>query len=208
MPISWTRVGLPLALGSALICMGLLLGASLRSEGHTTMPQVGSGVPLPVLGTAPDWVGKQGDWMNTGGKSLRLYGTNGRPSGDHIYVVAFWTFACINCKRTVPYWSAWAKKYAGTDVRVVSVHTPELDFERNRESLRRELQQKGITFPVLTDDNHQNWNAFGVTAWPTTILVDRHGQIRGRWEGELNWQNSGEFRRVEQAIEALRKEKS
>ncbi len=143
----------------------------------------------------------QGNWLNSRPTTIAA-------NKDKVIVLTFWTFACINCKRTIPFWNTWAKRYTGTDVTVISVHTPELQFERNPDKVRAFLKEKGIVFPVLTDNDNNSWNAFKVQSWPTTILIDKKGNIRGRWEGELDWNNSGEYKRVEQAIESLRKEKS
>ena len=38
------------------------------------------------------------------------------------------------------------------------------------------------------------------------FFVDKQGRIRARWEGELNYNNSGEYKQVEQAIEELRRQ--
>jgi peroxiredoxin len=42
--------------------------------------------------------------------------------------------------------------------------------------------------------------------WPSTGLIDKKGKIRAAWEGELDWESAGTYRKVEKAIEALRKE--
>lgn len=128
---------------------------------------------------------------------------------NKVVVLAFWTHQCSNCQATLPYWNDWAGRLVkpGSGVIVLSVHTPELAAERSPEAVRQFVVAHGLRFPVALDNNHKTWKAFNVHAWPTTILIDKQGRIRGRWVGELNWQNSGEFRRVERAIEALRKEK-
>ena len=54
--------------------------------------------------SAPDFRGIQ-HWLNSGPLSMaQLRGK--------VVLVDFWTFGCINCQRTLPYWNEWAKKYA------------------------------------------------------------------------------------------------
>ncbi len=156
----------------------------------------------PSFPTAPPLAsGGQQQWVN--GVPTTLAAQKGK-----VVVLAFWTHQCGNCKATLPYWNGWADKYGKNgDVAVLSVHTPELPAERSPEAVRAFVRERGIRFPVVTDNDSKIWNAYHVQAWPTTILIDKQGRVRGRWEGELNWQNSGEFRRVEQGIEMLRKEK-
>lgn len=141
-----------------------------------------------------------GVWVN--GKPTTLAAHRGK-----VVVLAFWTHQCINCKRTLPFWNRWAEKYAGKDVVVLSVHTPEFDSEKVPENVRRFSHEAGLRFPVVTDNDSKTWNAYRVRYWPTTFLIDRQGRIRYNWEGELDYRGSDEFRRVEQTIEALRKEK-
>jgi cytochrome c biogenesis protein CcdA/thiol-disulfide isomerase/thioredoxin len=81
---------------------------------------------LPVLGTAPDFVGTQ-RWFNTpGGRRLELAGLRGR-----VALIDFWTYTCINCLRTLPHLRAWDERYRGRGLTIVGVHTPEFAFERD-----------------------------------------------------------------------------
>ena len=179
-----------------------LIGAVIAAAvtvGMTMIPaQAGQdGLAGAPYKTAPAL--SNGVWAN--GKPTTIAAQKGK-----VVILAFWTHQCINCKRTIPFWNDWAKKYAGTNVTVLSVHTPEIPEERKIENVRRFVQNKGITFPVVTDNDFASWNAYKIDAWPTTVLIDKQGRIRGRWEGELDYDNSGQYRTVEQAIEALRKE--
>ena len=136
---------------------------------------------------------------------------NGRPPDGaaqkgKVTVVLFWTRDCINCKRNLGFWNDWAKKYAGTDVAVVSVHTPETRFERSPEATARFARQQGLSFPIAIDNNEKIWNAYGIESWPTEVLIDKQGRIRYEFAGELNWQESHEERVVAAKIESLRTE--
>ena len=52
---------------------------------------------LAVLGRAPELVGID-PWFNTpDGEPLRLVALRGR-----VVLLEFWTFACVNCQRTLP----------------------------------------------------------------------------------------------------------
>ena len=46
-----------------------------------------------------------------------------------VVVIDFWTYSCINWRRTLPYVSAWAKKYKDQGLVVIGVHAPEFSFE-------------------------------------------------------------------------------
>ena len=137
---------------------------------------------------------------------------NGTPAAGaarpgKVTVVLFWTRDCINCKRNLGFWNDWAKKYAGTDVAVVSVHTPETRSERSPEATARFARQHGLQFPIAIDNDEKIWNAYGIESWPTEVLVDKQGRIRSEYAGELNWQGSHEERTVTAKIESLRMER-
>jgi thioredoxin-related protein len=48
----------------------------------------------------------------------------------------------------------------------------------NRPQLAREFTTSiGVTFPVVEDDQDVSGKLFGVQATPTTLMIDRNGQI-------------------------------
>jgi len=151
---------------------------------------------------APALIGDVRLWQNTGGKTAAI-------RKGAVTVLTFWTTHCINCERTLPFWNTWAKKYnTAGDVALISVHTPETRWERDPATVAQTARQRGLVFPILIDNDEKNWDAYGIQSWPTTLLIDKQGRIRNRWEGELNFENSGLYRQVEAQIETLRRENS
>ena len=134
---------------------------------------------------APELTG--GHWINTpDGKTLKLVSRQGK-----VTIVEFWTFACSNCLANLPAYANWHKQFAAQDVVVIGVHTPETASERVTANVVQRVKQLGITYPILIDQEHTNWNRWQVEAWPTVYLVDKQGRIRYRWVGELNYRNAG-----------------
>jgi thiol-disulfide isomerase/thioredoxin len=146
---------------------------------------------LAVLGSAPELVGVD-PWFNTpDGESLTLAGLR-----DHVVLLEFWTFACGNCQRTLPFLRRMNDHYH-PDLTVVGVHTPEFAFERAVENVERAVQTHGLEHPIGLDNNFVAWNAYATRYWPTMYLIDRAGQVRYRHIGE------GNYDRTESAIRAL-----
>jgi hypothetical protein len=73
--------------------------------------------------------------------------------------------------------------------------------ESKIEDLRREVASLGINYPVVTDNDHQTWNAYNGYAWPTIFLLDKHGRIRWMRVGE------GDYDETEGLIQKLLAEK-
>ena len=58
------------------------------------------------------------------------------------------------------------------------MHTPETPYERKRSNVVANLAAQGIVWPVAIDNDSALWNAYGVSAWPTELIFDRHGRLR------------------------------
>src|SRR5207342_3567578 len=111
---------------------------------------------LPVLGTAPEFVGNE-RWFNTpGDEPLTLRGLRGR-----VVLVDFWTYSCINCIRTFPYLKAWDAKYRKDGLTIVGVHTPEFPFEREAGNVETAIEENDLRYPVAQDNEQATWNAYG-----------------------------------------------
>jgi len=151
---------------------------------------------------APELIG--GPWINTAdGKPVNLASRRGK-----VTIVEFWTFACGNCQANLPAYANWQKQFVDKDVAVIGVHTPETASERVTANVVKRVKQLSITYPILVDQEHTNWNRWQVEAWPTAYLVDKKGRIRYRWVGELNYRNAGGEVKMAQLVEQLLKEDS
>jgi thiol-disulfide isomerase/thioredoxin len=101
-----------------------------------------------------------------------------------VVLVQFWTYTCINWLRTEPYVRAWAEKYEDQGLVVIGAHTPEFEFEKNVDNIRRAVRDMNIAYPVAIDSDYKIWNAFGNNAWPAVYLIDAKGMVRYRHLGE------------------------
>jgi thiol-disulfide isomerase/thioredoxin len=114
-----------------------------------------------------------------------------------VVLVDFWTYTCINWIRQLPYVRAWAEKYRDQGMVVIGVHTPEFEFEKNIENVRRAVHDMRVVYPVAIDSDYAVWRAFGNNAWPAIYLIDAQGRVRYRHLGE------GEYHRTERMIQQL-----
>jgi cytochrome c biogenesis protein CcdA/thiol-disulfide isomerase/thioredoxin len=147
---------------------------------------------LKDLGAAPEFTETE-DWFNTpGDRPLTMTGLRG-----HVVLVDFWTYTCINCIRTLPYLKAWDAAYRKDGLTIVGVETPEFAFEHDASNVANAIEQFGIRYPVVQDNNMGTWNAYGNEYWPADYLIDAHGQVRYTSFGE------GDYGETETAIRAL-----
>ena len=86
---------------------------------------------------------------------------------------------------------------------MIGVHTPEGGGEFDLEQVKRKAEEAQFTFPIVTDNDKLNWNAWGNSMWPSVYLVDKKGWIRYWWYGELKWQGTDGEKIMRQHIEEL-----
>ncbi|HVY95325.1 MAG TPA: cytochrome c biogenesis protein DipZ [Solirubrobacterales bacterium] len=165
-------------------------GHGVGSAGSDAGPEEAADgrLELPVLGTAPEFVGTE-HWFNTtGDRPLSLRSLRGR-----VVLVDFWTYSCINCIRTLPYLKAWDARYGKDGLTIVGIHTPEFPFEREAGNVEDAIRENGIRYPVAQDNEQQTWNAYGNQYWPAEYFVDARGRVRFVHFGEGSY---GEKERV------------
>ncbi len=131
---------------------------------------------------APEITGTQ-DWINT--EPLTLEKLRGK-----VVLLDIWTYSCINCLRTLPYLKQWHEKYSGKGLVIIGVHTPEFEFEKKLDNLKKAVKKHGLTYPIVQDNNYAVWNAYKNRYWPRKFLIDRDGYIRYDHIGEGGYQET------------------
>ena len=155
-----------------------------------------SGIKQEILfkGKEPSLSGAT-DWLNT--KPMNLAELRGK-----VVLIDFWTFTCINWRRTLPYIREWASKYKDQGLVVIGVHTPEFSFEYKLDNISRSVKEMNISYPVAIDNNYSIWNSFSNEYWPALYLIDAKGKLRYKKFGE------GDYTESELEIQKLLKEAS
>ena len=156
-------------------------------------------VAFPAEGRLQDesgWIGhpapeiSRGEWLNS--PPLHLSELRGK-----VVLIEFWTFACSNCRNTLPHLRKWNAIRAEGKFEIIGVHTPELKREWDITALRGESESLGITWPIVTDNEYTTWNAYHQRYWPVIYLIDKKGTIRYEQIGE------GEYAQTEAKIAEL-----
>lgn len=122
--------------------------------------------------------------------------------GKQVILLDIMTYSCINCVRTFPYLNAWYEKYRDDGLIIIGIHTPEFAFEKDKGNVERAMEEFGITFPVVLDNEYATWNALGNKFWPRKYLIDIHGNIVYDHIGE------GAYEETESKIQELLKERA
>jgi thiol-disulfide isomerase/thioredoxin len=108
--------------------------------------------------------------LDLNGKKVSLSDFKGRP-----LVVNFWGTYCAPCKIEMPWLEEFSKKYAADGIQVVGVT---YDSEVGRDTIARDAQQLGVTYPILlsTPKAEKDYLS-GTDALPMSFYVDKTGKV-------------------------------
>lgn len=126
-----------------------------------------------------------GTWINS--EPLALERLRGK-----VVVIDFWTYSCINCQRTLPYLRQWHEKYADKGLVIIGVHAPEFEFEKSEKNLRKAVEDFGLGYPIMQDNDFATWRAYSNRYWPAKYFIDKDGHIRFTHFGEGAYDESEE----------------
>ena len=143
--------------------------------------------PLPVL--APDFTLKTLD-----GQEMTLSKLKGK-----IVLLDFWATWCAPCREATPHLINLQKTYQEKGVEVIGMNMDKGDVE----TVRRFVKSMDIPYAVTITPEEVSRD-YGITALPTTIIVDKEGKIRQKLLGFT----SEISKRITSTIVELTQEKS
>lgn len=126
--------------------------------------------------SAPDFpVGL--DWLNVD-KPLTFSQLRGK-----VVLLDFWTYGCINCMHIIPDLKRFEAEFP-EELIIIGVHSAKFKNEGETANIREVIQRYEVTHPIINDKDFAIWNAYGVQAWPTLMIVDPLGKVLGYYSGE------------------------
>ena len=101
----------------------------------------------------------------------------------------FWGTWCPPCRAEMPDIQKLYEEFdqEGEDALVIlGVAAPNLGKEKSEDGIKTFLEENGYTYPVLMDTEAELFQTYGITSFPTTIMIDRDGNLFGYATGQLN----------------------
>ena len=100
----------------------------------------------------------------------------------------FWATWCPPCRAEMPDIQSLYEKYGPEHdaVAILAVATPGYNGEGSVSEVTAFLEENGYTYPVLMDDTGALMRYYGISAIPTTFMIDADGGIYGYVPGAMN----------------------
>ncbi len=146
-----------------------MLVLALCVGGHAPRPAAAG--PGAVEGTAADFERSALD-----GTPIRMADWRGK-----VVLINFWATWCAPCLIEMPRFSDWQRQYAGQGLQVLGI-----SMDDSVEPVKRLLNQRGVSYPVIMGDTKLARLFGGVTGLPSSFVIDRTGRIVARYRGEVD----------------------
>lgn len=101
----------------------------------------------------------------------------------------FWATWCPPCRAEMPDIQKIYESYleSGDDSLVIlGVAGPNQGRETTEEGIQDFLEENGYTYPVLMDTTGEQFMNYGISALPTTYMIDKDGNVFGYASGQLS----------------------
>jgi thiol-disulfide isomerase/thioredoxin len=112
---------------------------------------------------APDFTLK-----NNAGENVRLAEQRG-----NVVMLNFWASWCGPCRKEMPLLDEMYQRYSKAGFMLYGVNV-----EKNTTDAEKLLRDLGTNFPILWDGDSVVSKLYSVNAMPTTIMIDKDGNIR------------------------------
>ena len=104
----------------------------------------------------------------------------------------FWATWCPPCKREMPEIQALYERYGKNegDLIVLGVANPKTaehpnNSDETQDVVEQFLKDNGYTFPVVMDVTGETFSQYMISAFPTTFMIDKDGNVFGYASGSL-----------------------
>ena len=101
----------------------------------------------------------------------------------------FWATWCGPCRNEMPDIQKLYEEYAArgdeAEVVILGVAGPEIGQEGSAEDIAAFMEKNGYTYPVLMDESSEMFTQYGISAFPTTFMIDKDGNVYGYVPGQM-----------------------
>ncbi len=99
----------------------------------------------------------------------------------------FWATWCPPCRAEMPEIQEIYEEYGenNSDVIILGIASPEVGQEGSAEDIAAFLSENNYTYPVVMDTDGIMSYYYGISAYPTTFMIDKDGNVYGYVPGQI-----------------------
>lgn len=99
----------------------------------------------------------------------------------------FWATWCPPCRAEMPEIQEIYEDYGNNeeDVIILGIASPNYGREGSAEEIAAFLEENEYTYPVVMDEGGLSAYTYGVSAYPTTFMIDAEGNVFGYVSGQI-----------------------
>ena len=109
-----------------------------------------------------------------------------------VVLLDFWATWCASCQVEMPVFVQWQRDYGSRGLQIIGI-----SMDDDPASARRITTKFRLNYPVAMGDEKLGELYGGVLGLPLTYLIDKHGIIRAKFQGETD------LKIIEQQLKAL-----
>ena len=151
-------------------------------------------VPLPLVAGESSAPAADFSLPSRAGQSVSLAGLRGQ-----VVLINFWATWCGPCRKEMPLLEQIQKKYAPLGFTMLGINV-----EEDTTQMEAFLGDVPVSFPVLLDPANRVSKLYDVAAMPSTVILDRKGNVRYIHQGY----QAGDESRYQDVIRQLIRERT
>lgn len=101
----------------------------------------------------------------------------------------FWATWCGPCRNEMPDIQKLYEEYSAqgdqAEVVILGIAGPGIGQEGSSEEIADFMEENGYTYPVLMDTGGEMFTQYGISAFPTTFMIDKEGNVYGYVPGQM-----------------------
>ena len=153
---------------TALMTVVLVVGAFWICWGRVPQADRTGDDEAAEMGPRPGFQASDFELASLEGEPIRLSELEGK-----IIILNFWATWCQPCRTEMPALERVWNQYRERDLIILAVN-----LQESPQRVSAFVQEIGLTFPILLDDDGQVFQQYQVQLYPTTYFIDRGGIIR------------------------------
>ena len=106
-----------------------------------------------------------------------------------VILLNFWATWCGPCRNEMPDIQKLYEEYSaqgeGAEVVILGVAEPGIGQEGSADEIASFMEENGYTYPVLMDESGEMFSQYGISAFPTTFMIDKDGNVYGYVPGQM-----------------------